>query len=269
MPFCTASSLRIHYHLHGRQGPPLILITGLSSDLKWWERLIPELEKDFQVITFDNRGAGLTDKPGGKYSIPMFADDTVKLLDTLGIPEAHIFGVSMGGMVAQELALRAPHRIGRLALGCTHCGGKGFFLPPMKVLKEMTTSKRKSSKDNATQTIRMQFSPEFRKNNPDLVQAMIRHHLDHQPPDEASNQQFWAVWGHDCYDRLQDIRAETLILAGEADVLIPRENVDVLLSRIPRSRLVTLPGCGHAFFIEKPETTAQHLKAHFLNEFHQ
>ncbi len=263
MPFCDISSLRIHYHIYG-EGPPLLLIIGLSGDLKWWERLIPELENDFQIITFDNRGAGLTDKPDSKYSIRMFAADTIEFMDKLNLSKAHIFGISMGGMIAQEIALMAPDRIDRLALGCTHSGGKGFYMPPAEAIKQMSLRRKRSPLDIARQTIMLQFGPNFHKKYPEHVKALTKHYLINQPPPLAASRQFWAAWKHNCYDRLPEISMPTLLLAGDADALLPSKNLSVLLSRIPNARLAKLPGCGHAFFIEAPKATAKLLKEHFL-----
>ncbi len=264
MPFCDISSLRIHYHIYGK-GPPLILIIGLSSDLKWWDRLIPELENDFKIITFDNRGAGLTDKPDSSYSIQMFATDTIEFMDKLNLSQAHIFGISMGGMIAQEIALMAPDRVDRLALGCTHSGGKGFFMPLTDTIKQMSLRRKRSPLDIARQTIMLQFSQNFQRNNPEHVQALTRHYLNNQPPPLAASRQFWAAWNHDCYDRLPEISMPTLILAGDADDILPAKNLEALLSRIPNARLAKLPDCGHAFFIEAPKKTAKLLKEHFLS----
>ena len=205
MPFCEVGSLRMHYRIMG-QGPMLVLIMGLSGDLTWWEPLAQELEKDFQVLLFDNRGAGLTDKPDEKYTIPMFAADTVGLMDALGISRAHTFGISMGGMIAQELALNWPDRVDRLVLGCTHAGGAGFTIPSAEALKAMTPSRGASLDEIARQNITILFGPRFQRENPDLVEAMIRRYVEHPPSRKSFAQQLFAAIGHDCYDRLAGIR---------------------------------------------------------------
>ncbi len=263
MPFCTAGDIRIHYRIVG-EGPPLLLIMGLSGDLSWWEPLVPYLERHFRLILFDNRGAGLTDKPDMKYTISLFAQDTVGLMDALGIGAAHVFGVSMGGMIAQELALRHPGRVEGLVLGCTHAGGKGFVMPSIEAVQNMTLTRGKSREEIARQTISILFGPRFQRESPQTVQAMIRRYVEHPPDRRPFTLQFWAALGHDCHDRLTGIRRPTLILTGDADVLVPPENSSILHDRIPGSRLVILPGAGHAFFIEEPEKTAGLLKEHLL-----
>jgi pimeloyl-ACP methyl ester carboxylesterase len=140
MPFLKVGDLNMHYHVRGK-GPPLVLIMGLSGDLTWWERLAALLDTHFRLVLFDNRGAGLTDKPEEKYSIGLFASDTIGLMDALGVSRAHMFGVSMGGMIAQEVALRYPGRVERLALGCTHSGGQGFIMPSPEAIQKMTLTR--------------------------------------------------------------------------------------------------------------------------------
>lgn len=263
MPFCEVGSLRMHYRLMG-EGPPLVLIMGLSGDLTWWGPLAQELEKDFQVLLFDNRGAGLTDKPDEKYTIPMFAADTVGLMNALGISRAHTFGISMGGMIAQELALNYPDRVDRLVLGCTHAGGAGFTMPSAEALKAMTPPRGASLDEIARQNITILFGPKFPEENPDLIEAMIRRYVENPPSRRPFVQQLFAAIGHDCYDRLEGIRKQALILTGDADLLVPPENSETLQARIPGSRLVRLREAGHVFFIEDPRATAKIVKKHLL-----
>ncbi len=258
------------------KGPLLVLIMGLSGDLTWWEPLARELEEDFQLLLFDNRGAGLTDKPDEKYTIPMFASDTVGLMAALGIPSAHVFGVSMGGMIAQEIALCYPDRVNHLVLGCTHAGGPGFILPSADAVQAMTLTRGKSLEEIARQNMTILFGPKFREENQDVLEALIRRYVENPPPRKPFTQQLWAAIGHNAYERVQGIRAPTLVLTGDADVLVPPENSETLQARIPGSRLVRLPGAGHVFFIEDPKGTAEILKAFLLEtgrsplqEFHR
>src|SRR5215510_10452285 len=137
MPTARIGDIRLHYTTRG-QGEPLLLIMGYrGSGCMWGEELITLLSRSFQVIYFDNRGTGLSDKPDTLYTVPMMADDAAGLLRHLGIRRAHVFGVSMGGMIAQELALRHPQLVQRLILGCTSCGGPQATLAPMEVLAKL------------------------------------------------------------------------------------------------------------------------------------
>jgi len=263
MPFVQAGDLRIHVQVQGR-GSPLVLIIGLSGDLTWWERLVPLLEADFRVVTFDNRGAGLTDKPDVKYTIAGMAGDTAALMDALNIPRAHVFGISMGGMIAQELALRHPGRVDRLALGCTHSGGAGLKAPSAEVIRRISETQGKSLAQIAQDVMGVIFSPAFLARDPDYVRSMIERYIEHPPSGKGFTRQFWAVVAHDAFDRLPGLCHPTLILSGDVDILVPPENSRVLHSRIPGSRLACFPNAGHAFFMEEPERTARHLRQHFL-----
>ncbi|MEW6444122.1 MAG: alpha/beta fold hydrolase [bacterium] len=264
MPFCRVGSLRMHYHERGK-GPPLVLVMGLSGDLTWWEQLARRLEDRFRLVLFDNRGAGFTDKPEQRYSIAQFASDLVGLMDALEIHRAHVFGISMGGMIAQELTLLYPGRVEGLALGCTHSGGPGMILPSAEAIQQMTLTRGKSLDEIARQVISILFSPSFQEREPGVMQAMIDRYVANPPLRKAFTSQFWAVLGHNCYERLHEIRKPTLIVTGDEDILVPPENSRILERRIPGARLVVLPGAGHAFFIEQPDETARLLAAHFLD----
>ena len=133
----TVSAL--YYEISG-EGTPLVLIMGLRRNLEWWYRQMPALARHFRVITFDNRGAGRSDKPVMEYSIGLFADDTASLMDALGIPAAHVLGVSMGGYIAQELAIHYPGKVKSLILGCTGCGGRRAVLMSPERVKKFTAN---------------------------------------------------------------------------------------------------------------------------------
>ncbi len=263
MPYCHVNGLRMHYRITG-QGPPLVLIMGLAGDLTWWEPLSREMKDDFQLLLFDNRGAGRTGKPEEKYTIPMFAADTVGLMEALDIPRAHVFGVSMGGMIAQEIALRYPERVDRLVLGCTHAGGKGFAMPSAESVQAMTLTRGKSLEEIARQNMTILFGPRFQRENRPFIETMIARYVNEPPSRKPFTQQFWAALGHDCHDRLEKIRQPTLILTGDADALVPSENSETLRALIPGSRLVRLPDAGHVFFIEDPKKTAGIVKEYLL-----
>lgn len=263
MPFCRVGDLEVHYRIVG-EGPPLVLIMGLSGDLTWWEPLVEELERDFRLVLFDNRGSGLTEMPEGKCSIPMFANDTAGLMACLGIPQAHVFGVSMGGMIAQELVLHYPDRVDRLVLGCTYSGGEGFTMPSAETVQKMTLTRGGTPEEIARQTMSILFAPGFMKENPDTIEAMVRRFVDNPTPRKPVTQQLWAAMGHNCHERLPKIRKQTLLLTGDQDLLIPPQNSETLRARIPGSRLAYVEDAGHVFFIEAPKRVARLLKEHLL-----
>jgi pimeloyl-ACP methyl ester carboxylesterase len=167
-------------------------------------------------------------------------------------------------MIAQEIALGYPDRVDRLVLGCTHGGGTGFTMPSGETVQAMTLTRGKSLEEIARQNMTILFGPTFREENPTFIEAAIARFVENPPSRKPFSHQLWAAIGHDCHDRLAEIRTSTLILTGEQDVLIPPENSEALHAAIPGSRLATLPGAGHVFFIEEPKKTANILKEHLL-----
>jgi len=127
MPQLRSNGINLYYEEHG-SGDPLLLIMGFTVSSVGWHWNIPTFAQEFRTIVFDNRGGGQSDKPDEPYTMTMFADDTAGVLDNLGIDQAHVFGISMGGMIAQEFALRHPQRVKTLVLGCTNCGGPRTLL---------------------------------------------------------------------------------------------------------------------------------------------
>src|SRR5712691_9994017 len=123
MTYAESAGAKIYWEEHG-SGDPLLLIMGLGASLEAWDRIAPTLATRYRTILFDNRGVGRSDVPSGPYSLEMMADDAAAVLDAAGVEAAHVFGASMGGMIAQELALRHRARVRRLILGCTSCGGR-------------------------------------------------------------------------------------------------------------------------------------------------
>jgi len=122
MAFTRVNGVTLYYEVHGK-GDPLLLIMGLGANATGWSSQVPSFSREYQVIAFDNRGAGRSDKPNEPYSMDQMADDAHALLDELGVGPAHVFGMSLGGMIAQELMLRHPRHVRSLILGGTMAGG--------------------------------------------------------------------------------------------------------------------------------------------------
>jgi len=175
MPKVKVNDIQIYYEVHG-EGFPLIMIMGLGANLDWWDpRLIQELSKKFKLVTFDNRGVGRTDISDRKYTIELFANDTAGLMDALGISRAHVFGVSMGGMIAQELALNYPKKVEKLVLCSTNCGGKKSVLASQEILEMLKADRSAFSPEEiARMTIPLLFTEDFIKNYPDLIELAIQ-----------------------------------------------------------------------------------------------
>ena len=242
------------------EGYPLVLIMGFSANMDWWDpELVDDLSKKFRVLAFDNRGAGRTVTPDeGEFTIELLADDTVALIDALAIEKAHIVGMSMGGMIAQELALKYPEKVDKLVLGCTNCGGEQSVPPSQEVLQTMMD--RSGGVESICQrTIEVMLPKEYLKANPDQMEILKERFMRAPCTDANSLRQVTAILGHNTYDRLPEIKASTLVATGTADILIPPENSRILADRIPGAKLVEYEGAGHGFGYQCREASTRDL----------
>jgi len=252
MPKVRVADISIHYETYG-QGEPLVLIMGLGGGSSLWWRQVAFFSPEYHVVTFDSRGVGLTDKPDTPYSMDMLVDDAAGLLERLGIASAHIYGVSMGGMVAQELALRYPELVSSLILGATTCGGGHAAMPSQEMLQELFGIMTLSPDEAVRVSTSVTFSATFVELHPDKINDWLIKGAESPPSPMGFKRQAEAAAGFDTYDRLPQIRVPTLILAGTADQLIPSENSRILASRIPNAKLVLFEGAGHGYLWEAEE----------------
>jgi pimeloyl-ACP methyl ester carboxylesterase len=249
--------INIYYEIHGR-GEPLVLIYGYAGHSGLWFRQIPALSKRYRVMAFDNRGVGRSDKPDIPYTMAMMAGDVAGLLDVIGVDSAHIFGVSLGGMIAQHFALNYPQRVMSLILGCTNCGGVHSIQPApesLAALFDFERFKKMTPEEVARQAMPFCYSQKFIEENPDIVDKRIAKQLEYPTPRRGATKQADAVMGHDTYELLPRIKSPTLVIAGDNDRVIPFENSQILASRIPKAELVIIKGAGHEFLIEAAEET--------------
>jgi pimeloyl-ACP methyl ester carboxylesterase len=248
--------IHLEVEIHG-EGEPLVLIAGLGYDRWAWHRMIPGLARRFQVIAFDNRGVGGSDRPAGPYSASLLARDTAGLLDALGIARAHVFGHSMGGFVAQALAIEHPDRVDRLILGATHFGGPRH-VPPTPEALAVLTDVTLTPVERFRRGLAISCAPGFAEAHPELVAAWMDRRVSN-PVDPAAYQAQLAIGlgllteEASFERRLADVRAPTLILTGEHDQVVPPRNASLLAAAIPGSRAQILPGAGHFFPIEAPD----------------
>jgi pimeloyl-ACP methyl ester carboxylesterase len=250
--------LEMYYAEHGNPaGDPVLLIMGFGGNADAWAPQVPALG-DYRVITFDNRGAGRTTQPEGRYTIAMMADDAAALLDALDIDRAHVIGASMGGMIAQELALRHPRRVRSLVLACTTPGGPNSFgynemvagideADKVQDLAELATPERMQ------QGIDVMFTPAFMKAPGPGFQAMIMSAILHPSTLAGVKGQGAAIRAHDTYDRLSYIRVPVLVTAGSDDTLVDARNSALLAERIRGAQLKMFDGLRHGFTAEKPD----------------
>ncbi len=231
---------RLYYEIHGDPDmPPVVLLEGAGGDIAGWGRTIEDLAVRCRVIAGAFRGNGRSDPATERVWISTFVDDTLALLDEAGVDRAHVYGQSFGGMVAQELALTAPHRVRSLILAATHCGRRHRIRPTAKVPKD--------------RPYLMLYSEAFARDHPDRVDEHQRLASRNPQPAQSGSRQWEAMLAFDACDRLGQLRMPTLVLHGADDRLIPAENGRMLAERIPRSRLVLLEGAGHVYQWEQPE----------------
>lgn len=250
MPIARIGDVNIHYETQG-QGEPLLLIMGYrGSGFMWGEELLTSLARAFQVIYFDNRGTGLSDKPDTLYTIPMMADDAAGLLRHLGVRQAHVFGVSMGGMIAQELALRHPQMVRRLVLGCTSCGGPQAFLASPAVLAQLIPPPDLAREEAVRRLWTVMFSPGFLETQTAFLERLTQRALLYPDPPQTSLRHLMAVQRFNTYGRLGLITAPTLVVTGADDLIVPAANSSLLAARIHGASLEIVKDMGHGFFWE-------------------
>jgi len=249
MPKMRVNEIEMNYELHG-EGKPLVLIMGLTGSLEGWRALVPAFAREHRVLIFDNRGAGLTDKPAGPYSMPMMADDTASLMDALGIDDAHVYGISMGGMIAQELALRHPQKVKALVLGCTTPGGPNSHPQSQKTVAALASIGSVSMEEGLETMLRWLFTEEFVAAHRQQLRETTLNAFDLRTPRQAFLGQMGAIAAHNTYDRLPQIRAPTLVIAGGDDELVPSANSPILAERIPGAELVMYPKARHGYLYE-------------------
>lgn len=248
MPRLQTRDIIIYYEEAG-QGDPLLLITGLGADLQGWALNAPALAKHFRVITFDNRGAGRTSAPDRPYSIEQMADDAAGLLEALGIERAHVLGLSMGGYIAQELALRHPKKVNKLILVATAPSIDGFgraMLDALATIRRSNVSREGFVRVMAPYV----YSPEFLDDPERLKRAVaVSVSNPYAQQDHAYLRQLEAIARFSAADRLKDLKNETLVLHSVDDALVPIRNGRRLAELIPNATLQEMPG-GHIGIVE-------------------
>jgi len=254
MPKIQAGNLNLNYDTYG-QGEPLLLIMGFGMPGIAWLPSLPMLP-GFKCIYFDNRGTGLSDKPEGTYTVEQMADDASNLLTALNIPKAKVFGVSMGGMIAQELTLRHPEQVTKVVLGCTMAGGPNAKMASPEVgMKLVEGTKLMATNPSAGFDIILPllYPEEFARAHPELKQMMLMG-MQMMPatPSDSVDRTIAGIMTFNAEDRLGQIKCPTLIVHGDQDLLIPVGNANLLKSRIPQAEVFIIPNAGHAFQAADP-----------------
>lgn len=255
MPKEVVNGINVYYETHGR-GESLILVAGMGADHRSWFPQVRDFARHFTVITFDGRGIGKTDRPPGLYGFDTLAADVVGLLDHLSLDRAHVLGESLGGIVAQEIAIGYPQRVRRLILANSTVGRGGDMQPHPALMKAY------GRRDGVTETgfdparvnvgramrahIALSFNSRIRR-----VFYMLMATLYVRPSEfRGMTEQMQAISSHTTVDRLYLIQSPTLVITGTKDRLVPPAMSDILASRIPNARLVKVEGGSHALHVE-------------------
>jgi len=248
MPFVENLGARIYWDERG-SGAPLLLIMGLGWPSYAWYRSRPVLSEKYRTIALDNRGVGQSEAPAGPYSITQMAADAAAVLNAARVNTAHIFGVSMGGMIAQEFALQYPKKVRSLILGCTAAGGPQAVRAEQEALQVLMTRGQDPDQfaaaispyiyDSATSRERIEEDTAVRRK--------------WYPPAEAYFAQLQAITTWEAYSRIAQIAAPTLVIHGENDRLVPPQNAQMIAERIPGAKLVMVPRASHIFTTDQTE----------------
>jgi pimeloyl-ACP methyl ester carboxylesterase len=237
---------QLHWESTG-EGPPVLLITGLGLSGGAWWRTVPVLARRFRVITFDNRGVGRSVSGTYSYTTEAMADDAISVLDSAGIEHAHVYGFSLGGMVAQQLALRHPERVRGLVLGATHPGGPRAIAPDQEALAFFRRRPELPHDEAAWASVPYNYGPVCRRRHVARIAVDIAQRMAHPFPPDAYRAQLYAAGLHNCLGRLDRVLAPTLIVHGGQDRMIPVGNARLLADRVPSSQLRILEHAGHLY----------------------
>jgi 3-oxoadipate enol-lactonase len=252
MPTARVNSIDLHY-VEAGSGDPLLLIMGFGGDHLAWAFQVPAFSARYRVISFDNRGAGQSSVPDEPYSTAMLADDAVGLLDALEIDRAHVLGVSMGGMIAQEVALNHPGRVRSLQLHCTYARPDRYMLALMDVWRRVRST---ATPEEWLRTVALWlFAPVTFAERPDFVEAVIQTGLASPHPFTLTGflRQGDAVRGHDALARLSTLTCPTLVSVAEDDILVPPRFARELARAVPEAELRTIDNAAHAYFWERAD----------------
>jgi 3-oxoadipate enol-lactonase len=242
---------RLYWEITGT-GVPVLLIHGLGLSGGAWWRTVDTLAPAMSVITFDHRGIGQSKSSMHAFTTEAMADDAVSILDALDLERVHVYGFSLGGMVAQQLALRHPDRVQALVLGATHSGGRHVTLPDKDVIDFFQRRAKMSSEAAAWASVPYNYGPRGRAEQADRIAEDIERRLENPFNERAYQAQLLAASLHNCYRRLDRITSPTLIVHGAEDRIIPLANAHRTAAQMPAAQLKIITGAGHLYPTEDP-----------------
>jgi 3-oxoadipate enol-lactonase len=252
MPIARNGAVELYYESVG-SGPAVLLISGQAMTLDAWWRTAPELSGSFRVLMFDNRDVGRSSRWPLPYVAAQMAEDALAVLDAAGVEHAHVYGLSLGGMVAQELALRYPERLGALVLGATTAGGPESVLPQPQPLTFFVRVGAMGSEEAEWAAVPYNYGLRTRRERGERIAQDIAKRVQHHTDTLAYLHQVAAAASHNTLGRLGSIRAPTLVVHGQEDLVMPPRNGEILAKGIPGAELKLWPGAGHLYVTDEPE----------------
>jgi 3-oxoadipate enol-lactonase len=256
MSIASSGDVRIAYEVRG-EGEPLVLVHGLAYDRAGWGRVPDLLAERFRVVLIDNRGVGESDAPPGPYAVPQLAADVVAVLDDAGIQRTDLFGVSLGGYIAQELALSRPERVRKLVLCSTAPGGSRSHPMPQRSMDVFARFPTMAREEGLRLFVENSLGDRGVRDLPELADEIYAYRLEHAPSVEAWQAQASAGATYDAYDRVAAIAAPTLVLQGGEDNVVDPRNAALLGELIPNARVEVIADRGHLMVWEDSERVAK------------
>jgi pimeloyl-ACP methyl ester carboxylesterase len=255
VPIVDVAGTKLWWDAQGEGEPPLLLIQGLGYTADMWWRLLPDLSSHRRTVRFDNRGVGRSDVPAPPWTLEDMADDAVAVLDAAGADAAHVFGVSMGGLIAQEVALRHPARVRSLVLGCTHPGGRDALRMDPAAAQMLMDRSPRSPREAVEASLPFVYAT---STSADDIAEDVKARLRFPLRGKAYWGQLDAMRQHvGTLSRLGEVDVPTLVLHGDADRLVQPGNAQLLADAIPGARLEWLPGASHVFWTDQPHRTLE------------
>lgn len=252
MPTARNGDISLYYESTGA-GAPVLLVMGLGMNATAWWRTVPILsDAGLQVLAFDNRGVGRSDRPPGPYSTAMMVDDAIAVLDAAGVQQASVYGISLGGTIAQEIALRYPQRVERLVLGATTPGGPRATPAAPDTQAFFRRRAEMPAEEAVWASVPYNYSARTRTQHGYRIAEDIIQRLRFPIEPEPYTAQLNAALAHDVGDRIAEISAPTLVIHGLEDVMVPAPNGRLLAEAIPGARLIEFPGTAHLYFTDEP-----------------
>jgi len=252
VPRASVNGLKLYYEIEG-DGEPVVLIPGFAAGRWIWFKQTVALSRSFRVIIFDPRGVSASDKPEGPQTISLLAGDVAHLLETIGVESAHIVGASFGGFVAQEFALKYPAMTRKLVLCCTSFGGPNHVAPSTDTLAALASTKGLNSEERMRANLLLAFTPEYVRREVGEVDRIVHLRATNEVPEHIYLSQLQAAMSFNAESRLDQITSPTLVLSGDADVIVPVQNSRNLAAMIPGAELKIVAGGSHTFFIEQAD----------------